>query len=98
MPLADRCNSLGDVLSKESEDRPDSFRKKFIKAGAHDLLMPLAVARESLNLLLDGLVGETTQKQKEILKTAKQSVDKTAKIINTLIEAAKDKEAGDGSG
>jgi signal transduction histidine kinase len=71
-------------------------RDEFVNRLSHDLRLPLAVIKESINLILDGVPGETNEKQKKILAVAKNNVDKMAAMIDTFVDKAKEKEESDG--
>jgi signal transduction histidine kinase len=83
-------------LNQKERGGAEQFREKFLKNGAHDLRMPLSIIKESLNLLLEGVAGDLTGKQKNMLSTAKNNVDKAAVMIDDLIKAARDEGAKDG--
>ncbi|MDD3905019.1 MAG: hypothetical protein PHS46_00635 [Candidatus Omnitrophica bacterium] len=57
--------------------------KKYIGTVAHDLKTPLAITKESINLVLDKIPGPINEDQARILTTAKNNVDRLAGMIDT---------------
>ena len=71
-------------------------RDEFVSKLSHDLRLPLAVIKESINLILDGVPGEINEKQKKLLAVAKNNVDKMAVMVDTFIDKVREKGESDG--
>lgn len=56
----------------------------FIRALAHELLTPIAVARERISQILDGLFGDLTPQQRQVLSEALRQVDQVGRIIDQM--------------
>jgi len=67
----------------------DQLKSDFVSTVSHELRTPLAITTEGLNLILDGIVGEVDEKQKEILTTSKENIDRLGRIINDLLDISK---------
>ena len=69
-------------------ERNDQIRH-FCHVMSHEMKTPLTAAREFVSLVLDGVVGEATPKQKEMLSMAVDSCDELAGHFNDLIESVR---------
>jgi signal transduction histidine kinase len=67
----------------------DSMKDEFISTASHELRTPLSVVRENISLIEDGVVGEVGAKQKKLLSTSRQNVDRLAKILDNLLDISK---------
>ncbi len=57
---------------------------------SHVIRTPLAVAKESLSLVLDGIPGELNPKQKELLSNGKKNVDSLIQSVEELSQESWD--------
>ncbi len=57
---------------------------------SHVIRTPLAVAKESLSLVLDGIPGELNAKQKELLSTGKKNLDNLIQSVEELSQESWD--------
>ncbi|MFH1856095.1 MAG: HAMP domain-containing sensor histidine kinase [Candidatus Omnitrophota bacterium] len=67
----------------------DNLKAVFVSTISHKLRTPLTVAKEGLALLNDGILGELTQKQKDIVERAYNQASYLAMLINGLLDFAK---------
>jgi len=74
-------------ITKEKEI--DSMKTEFISTVSHELRTPLSITKEGLSLVLDKIAGEITEKQEAILSTAKENIDRLARLINNLLDVSK---------
>lgn len=56
---------------------------------SHELRTPLHTIREGLKLIRDGLVGETTDEQKEVLGSSSRSVERLIRMVNAVLDLQK---------
>ena len=61
------------------------FREEIVNASSHELKTPLCIIKESISILLDGITGNLTQQQNEILKTARENVERLEHLIDRLL-------------
>ncbi len=67
----------------------DKIKDDFISTVSHELRTPLSIAKEGISLVLDGIVGDVTEEQRDILTTSKNNIDRLARIINNLLDISK---------
>ena len=65
------------------------IKSKFTSMVSHELRSPLAAIKESINLVLEGLVGNITDEQKDLLGTAKKNADRLGRLINDVLDFQK---------
>ncbi|MDP8212763.1 MAG: PAS domain S-box protein [Candidatus Zapsychrus exili] len=79
-----------DLEAKNSElQKLDQLKSDFVSTVSHELRTPLAISTEGINLILDGIVGDITDKQKDLLKTSKNNLVRLNTIINDLLDISK---------
>ncbi|MBI5043889.1 MAG: HAMP domain-containing protein [Nitrospirae bacterium] len=67
----------------------ERLKSDFITNISHEFRTPLTSLKEANKLLLDGIAGETTEKQQRLLKIIKEEGDKLIKMINNLLDLSK---------
>lgn len=67
----------------------DQLKSDFISTVSHELRTPLSITKEGICLVLDKIPGEINEKQKKILSTSKDNIDRLARIINSLLDISK---------
>jgi len=77
---------LRDVTREKEIDR---MKTEFISIVSHELRTPLTTIRESVSQVLDGILGETTDEQKEFLSICLEDIDRLTRIINDLLDISK---------
>jgi PAS domain S-box-containing protein len=80
-----------EVLRKANEDLKelDRLKSDFISTVSHELRTPLTVIKEGVNQLLEGIAGETNQRQKDMLSKAIVHIDRLGRIVSDLLDIAK---------
>lgn len=78
-------------LEKKNEElkKLDQLKSDFISTVSHELRTPLSITKEGICLVLDNIPGEINEKQKKILSTSKDNIDRLARIINSLLDISK---------
>lgn len=71
------------------EKEVDAMKTEFISTVSHELRTPLSITKEGLSLVLDRIAGDITEKQEMILSTAKENIDRLARLINNLLDVSK---------
>jgi two-component system phosphate regulon sensor histidine kinase PhoR len=67
----------------------DRMKGNFIAMVSHELRSPISAIGQNINLILDGLAGETTEKQRHILTRAKERSKGLLDLITDLLEISK---------
>jgi two-component system phosphate regulon sensor histidine kinase PhoR len=67
----------------------DRMKGDFIAMVSHELRSPISAIAQNINLILEGLVGETTEKQRNLLVRAKERSKGLIDLIGDLLEVSK---------
>jgi two-component system phosphate regulon sensor histidine kinase PhoR len=67
----------------------DRMKGDFIAMVSHELRSPISAIVQNINLILNGLVGETTEKQRHLLSRAKERSKGLLDLIADLLEISK---------
>ncbi len=65
------------------------LKDEFVSTVSHELRTPLLIIREGVALVLDGILGQTTDEQKKFLSLSLENIDRLARIINDLLDISK---------
>lgn len=90
-----KTNQSIKILYKELEQKNrelqklDQLKSDFVSTVSHELRTPLAITTEGLSLILDGVLGPITDRQKKMLETGKRNLDRLQTIINDLLDISK---------
>ncbi len=77
---------LRDITLEKEVDR---LKTEFISTVSHELRTPLTTIRESVSQVLDGILGPTTDQQREFLSICLEDIDRLTRIINDLLDISK---------
>jgi signal transduction histidine kinase len=75
--------------ANEKLSEMDKRKSAFVANVSHEFKNPLAVIKESLALVIDGLVGKITPKQKEMLEGGKRNVERLIRLVTDLLDISK---------
>ena len=67
----------------------DRLKSAFVDSVSHDIRSPLNSVRESIALILDGVVNPVEEKGKKVLEIAQRSIERLTKMINDLLDFSK---------
>lgn len=67
----------------------DQLKSDFVSTVSHELRTPLSITKEGISLVLDKIAGEINDKQKHILTTANENINRLTRIINSLLDISK---------
>ncbi len=66
-----------------------TLKDEYVATVSHELRTPLTAIKEGIGLVLDGSLGTLNDEQVDFLKTADQSIDRLAELINNILDLAK---------
>ncbi|MCK4883030.1 MAG: diguanylate cyclase [Candidatus Omnitrophica bacterium] len=90
-----KTNEAIKLLYKELEEKNkelqdlDRLKSDFISTVSHELRTPLAITKEGITLIQDGILGEINEKQEKVLVTARDSIDRLARLITSLLDISR---------
>lgn len=67
----------------------ESFKNEIISAVSHELHTPLTTIRETISQVLEGILGETTEKQRDFLSPCLKAADHLTRIIDNMMDVSK---------
>lgn len=77
---------LKDITKEKEIDR---MKTEFVSTVSHELRTPLAITKEGISVVLDRVVGEISEPQRKVLTTAKDNIDRLARIVNDLLDISR---------
>lgn len=90
--IYDEERSLGIVMVLQDvtkERETDQMKNDFVSLVSHELRTPLAAMRGATDNLLDGIVGQLTNMQKECLFITKRNIDRLGRLIADLLDISR---------
>ncbi len=78
-------------LEKKNKElqKLDKLKSDFISTVSHELRTPLSITKEGISLVLDEIPGKINDKQREVLFTSRNHIDRLARIIGNLLDISK---------
>jgi signal transduction histidine kinase len=73
---------------RESRQKQLDFKDKFLSHVSHELRSPLACIHQFAEVMLDGLAGPLTDKEREYLQSVLRNAGQLNNLINDLLDAA----------
>ena len=67
----------------------DHLKSDFISTVSHELRTPIAIMREGVSLVLDGVTGDINDSQKELLGDTLDNVDRLTRLVTDLLDISK---------
>ena len=67
----------------------DRMKADFFSSMSHELRTPLTSIKEGTGLLLDGVGGETTEKQRKLLTILAEESNRLISVVNSLLDLSK---------
>ena len=74
------CERLGEI---------ERMKADFFSSMSHELRTPLTTIKEGTRLLLDGVGGETTDKQRKLLTILAEESNRLIGVVNSLLDLSK---------
>ena len=81
--LAVAFNEMSRQLKEEEE-----LRSEFIATLSHEIRTPLSSIRESVNMILEGVLGKVDEKQTKFLEIAKAEITRINDLLNHLLQVS----------
>ena len=88
---SEALKALYKELDKKNEElkRFDQLKSQFVANVSHEFKNPLATIKESLGIILDGLIGEINPEQKKTLKAGKNNVERLIRLVTDMLDLSK---------
>jgi len=67
----------------------DEMKNDFVRMVSHELRSPISAIRLQHTVILDGLAGELTDKQRELISRAQAKLEGLLELINDMLDVAK---------
>jgi len=67
----------------------DKRKSAFVANVSHEFKNPLTTIKESLSLVVDGAAGEINSKQKKVLTTGKDNIERLLRLVMDLLDLSK---------
>src|SRR4030095_12523249 len=67
----------------------DRLKSEFIATASHELRTPLTSVQMGVHLLLEGALGELTDRQNEVLQACRQDCERLDKLMRDLLDLSK---------
>jgi PAS domain S-box-containing protein len=75
-----------DITERKNREQ---IKTELISMVSHELRTPLLPIREGICVVLEGLTGEITEQQKDILSTSKSNIDRLIHLVNNFLDFQK---------
>ncbi len=75
--------------SIEKLQKLDELKSKFLSTISHELRTPIAIMREGVSLCIDGIAGDISDTQHELLTHSLENIDRLASLISDLLDVSK---------
>ena len=66
-----------------------ALKAQFVSTVSHELRTPLTCIKEGVSIILDGMAGEVTDEQRDLLEIAQRNVERLALLINDVLDFQK---------
>jgi PAS domain S-box-containing protein len=76
---------IRDITERKYRETLD-VKSEMLSMVAHELRTPLHSVREGISVMLDGITGEINEEQKDALTTAKGSLDRLVRLVNSFLD------------
>jgi len=77
---------LHDITALKQMDR---MKSQFVSTVSHEIQSPMNAVMMQLQVILDGLAGDVTEKQRDILTRASQKINNLARMASELLDLAR---------
>lgn len=81
--------SIGIMQDITERKRLESVKDDFLNTVSHEMRTPMTIIREGVSQVLDGILGPTSEEQKEMLQITLEAIDRLGRIIDDLLNISK---------
>jgi len=81
--------AIQNAVAFEEAKRQAKLKLDFISNVSHELKNPLAIVREAIALMIDGVTGKAKKDQARILEIAITNIDRLRRLLDSLLDLAK---------
>ncbi|MFP5213731.1 MAG: sensor histidine kinase, partial [Acidobacteriota bacterium] len=67
----------------------DAMKTDFVHMVSHELRSPMAAVKQQLSVILEGLAGEVTTRQREMLDRSQERIQGLLDLVNELLDIAR---------
>jgi len=83
--LFDGCYCFAKDVTEHKYQESLEIKAELIQMVSHELRTPIHSVKEGLSIVLEGLTGEITPEQKEVLNISKRCVDRLVRLVNDVL-------------
>jgi signal transduction histidine kinase len=84
--FSELATAFNNMCMQLKED--DSIRSDFIAVLSHEIRTPLSSIRESVNMIIESVLGPVNDKQKKFLKIAGDEISRITELLNHLLDVS----------
>ena len=85
--------AIDDITArKEAEEELEktmALKAQFVSTVSHELRTPLTCIKEGVSIILEGMAGDVTDEQRDLLDIAHRNVERLALLINDILDFQK---------
>lgn len=91
IPLNEASGKKAMVVVEDITERKrlEVIKDDFVSTTSHDLRTPLAIMKESLSQMADGMYGGVNERQKHFLGLALSGIDRISHIVGSLLDISR---------
>ena len=79
------CYCFAKDVTEHKYQESLEIKAELIQMVSHELRTPIHSVKEGLSIVLDGLTGELTPEQKEVLSISKRCADRLVRLVNDVL-------------
>lgn len=90
--LDERDETLGTVtvlIDISEEKKIEKMKSEFVRLVSHELKAPIGAIQGYLNLILDGVIGDDKEKERDILQKTRDKTESLIELINDLLDLSR---------